>query len=79
MSTQLRTEVRQAVADVFGLDTASVSDASSPENVPAWDSIGHLNLILAVEQQFGVSLDPNDIPKLTSVAALADAVAAARG
>ena len=52
MSTQLRTEVRQAVADVFGLDTASVSDASSPENVPAWDSIGHLNLDVYKRQTY---------------------------
>lgn len=79
MNTDLRREIRQAVADVFAVDAASVTDESSSENLPAWDSIGHLNLILSIEQQFGVSFDPNQIPKLTSVAALAEAVASARG
>ncbi len=79
MSEELHEQVRRTVADVFALDAQSVSDATSPETTPAWDSIGHLNLILAVEQQFGVSFDPHQIPKLTSIEALADAIAAGRG
>jgi acyl carrier protein len=79
MSDELQSEVRQTVADVFALDPASVTDATSPETTPAWDSIGHLNLILAVEQQFGVSFDPDRIPKLTSIQALADEISARRG
>jgi acyl carrier protein len=79
MSDDLHAQVRRTVADVFALDAGSVTDATSPETTSAWDSIGHLNLILAVEQEFGVSFDPNQIPKLTSIQALADAIAAGRG
>ena len=78
MSAEVLEEVRQTVAEVFALDPATVTPASSAENVPAWDSMDHLNLILATEQRFGVSLDPEAVPKLTSVQALADAVAAGK-
>lgn len=67
--------VRQTVAEVFALDPSTVGSDSSPETIPAWDSLGHLNLILALEQQFDISFDPDQIPQLTSVQALADAVA----
>lgn len=35
-----------------------------------WDSLGHLELVAQVEKEFGVSLDFDDIPKLTSLDAL---------
>jgi acyl carrier protein len=35
-----------------------------------WDSLGHLELVAEVEREFGVSLDFDDIPKLTSLDAL---------
>lgn len=72
-------DVRQTVADVFALDVQEVAPSTSPENTPAWDSIGHLNLILALEQQFDVSFEPEQIPQLTSVLAIADAIAARQG
>lgn len=76
MSAEVLEEVRQTVAEVFALDPGSVGPESSAETVSAWDSMGHLNLILATEQRFGVMLDPEEVPKLTSVQKLANAVAA---
>jgi acyl carrier protein len=35
-----------------------------------WDSLGHLELVAQVEKEFGVSLELDDIPKLTSLDAL---------
>lgn len=71
-------EVRQTVAEVFDVDLEQVTPESSPDVIEAWDSIGHLNLILSLEQRTGVSLDPEQVPQLTSVQALADAIAAQR-
>ena len=76
MSAEVVEEVRQTVAEVFAVDASSVNPATSSETLPAWDSMGHLNLILAAEQRFGVMFDPEDVPKLTSVQALADAISA---
>jgi acyl carrier protein len=59
--------VRQAVADVFGVDAGGVTAESSPQSIEAWDSMGHLNLVLALEQSFGVQFSPEEIAGMTSV------------
>lgn len=71
--------VRQTVAEVFAIDLAEVTADSSPETIEAWDSIGHLNLILSLEGRAGVSFDPEKVPQLTTVQALADEIAAQGG
>ncbi|MAE66236.1 MAG: acyl carrier protein [Phycisphaeraceae bacterium] len=64
-------QVKQTLADVFGLDAAQVSETSSMETIEAWDSMGHMNLVLALEQAFGIGIDPEEIPQLTSVGVIA--------
>ena len=44
---------------------------SSPETVPNWDSLQHLNLVLALEQEFQVQFTPEEIEQLLSVALVA--------
>jgi acyl carrier protein len=48
-------ELRQVMADVFGLDAAEIGDDASIDTIEAWDSLKHLNLVLALEESFGVS------------------------
>ncbi len=47
--------VRQVMADVFSISTGAIDDETSPDTVEQWDSLRHLNLILALEQEFGIS------------------------
>ncbi len=68
----------EAVAQVFGLSGDEVKPESSRENVAEWDSVGHLRLILSVEEAFGVRFPMAEIPKLTSVASIQAAVERAR-
>ena len=36
----------------------------TPQNTSSWDSLAHLNLILSIEEEFEIEVDPTDIPKL---------------
>ncbi len=74
-STTMIDKVRQAVADVFGVPVDDLTADSSPQSVEAWDSMGHLNLVLALEQAFGVQLSPEDISGMTSVMLAAQTLA----
>jgi acyl carrier protein len=49
------------------LDVDSVSDDDSMETIKSWDSLRHLNLVMAIEERFGITFDPDEIPELTSV------------
>ncbi|MND08480.1 hypothetical protein D3C83_311020 [compost metagenome] len=43
--------------------------------IPQWDSMGHMTLILALEQEFGVAFESYQIADLTSVPAIVAALA----
>ena len=47
-----------------------VSLSSRSDQIHGWDSIGQLNLLLHLEQTFGISIGHKDVPHLTSVAAI---------
>jgi acyl carrier protein len=60
----------QLVAQVFGLHVSQVTDATSNQNIPEWDSLGHVNLIMQVESHYGVSLSTEEALALTNVETL---------
>ena len=49
MSGEIFDDVRGVAADIFKVDVRLLNAASSPEQVEAWDSLRHLNLVLALE------------------------------
>ena len=47
----------EVVAQAFGVEPDGIDESSSPETVEGWDSMGHLNLIAALEKRFNISID----------------------
>jgi len=54
-------------ADVFQVPESSLSAASTPDTVESWDSLHHLELVLALEQEFGIQISPEEIEQLLSI------------
>lgn len=52
---------------VFGEEGVITSDEDGPGSIPGWDSVNHVNLILAIEAEFGVEFDAGEIADLVSV------------
>ena len=59
--------VQEAIATTLKVSPGSISKSTRDKDVPAWDSLGHLNLMMALEQTFDIMLDVEDFAKLTSV------------
>ena len=53
--------IKQVMSDVFNIDINSINDTSSPDNIENWDSLKHMNLITALEEEFGVIFDDQEI------------------
>lgn len=64
----MENKIRELVADVFDLDPQSINDLSSPDNIVKWDSLGHMNLVSAIEEEFDFELDDDDIDNLRNFA-----------
>ena len=58
----------QAIADVFDVDAATVSDMSSPDTIPKWDSLGMVKLVAELEQVFGIEFDILEIADFRNAA-----------
>jgi len=55
------------MADIFELDASDIPDNASPGVVENWDSIRHMNLIVALEEEFDVRFNDNDIVDLITI------------
>ena len=60
-------QVNRIFASILRLPPDSVTDATSPENTPPWDSLQSINLVLALEEEFGVVLGTRDIAEMRNV------------
>jgi acyl carrier protein len=62
------------VASALGVPQDSLTTATSADDIEPWDSLGHLQLIMEIEQRFDVRFHIDQIPNLTSLVAIEDAL-----
>ncbi len=60
-------ELKRVILTVLRLDDWDIRDETIAANVPGWDSLNHVNVILAVEQHFHVRFRPVEILKLKNI------------
>jgi acyl carrier protein len=58
--------LKDVMATVLGIAADSINDDTSMDTVETWDSIKHMNLVLAIEEEFGVSIPDEDAANITS-------------
>jgi long-chain acyl-CoA synthetase len=63
----LRERVLSAAAETFRTSASELSEFSTPADVAGWDSLAHLQFVVALEEAFGVRLDPADIIRIDSI------------
>jgi acyl carrier protein len=51
---QIKEKIIATMSSVFNIATAEIKDNASSDTLPNWDSIGHMNLILALEEEFNL-------------------------
>ena len=61
-------QVRTIASDLFAISPDKINATSSPENIESWDSVQHLNLVLALEEKFCLQLSPEEIEQMKTIA-----------
>ena len=74
MSDSVEARTCKIVAEVFGVPPEQVTPQSSHETVEGWDSLNILNILMAVESEFGISVSPEEAASFVSVARIVDVV-----
>lgn len=57
---------RKLFAEVFSLPDAEIKDDLAYNSITTWDSVGHMMLMSALENEFGIMLEPDDIIDFSS-------------
>lgn len=66
----MRDRIRQAMADAWGIPPETIPYDAAVDDFPRWDSLGHLELMLALEARFGVHIAASDMLGLLSLEAI---------
>jgi len=75
-ANELRDRVVSTASAVFQSDSQTILAGSSIEQIPTWDSVAHLNFILALEQEFHCNFTDAEIEQLTSIPAVVQVLGA---
>jgi acyl carrier protein len=71
---QIDTKLKTIFSEIFDISPNEINESSSKKEIPTWDSIRHLNLILEVESAFKVCFTPEQIITLQKYSDIRDAV-----
>jgi acyl carrier protein len=58
--------ILQILSNVFEVEISTLNENSSIDNIENWDSIRHLNLILALEEEFKISIPDEEVGNLVN-------------
>jgi acyl carrier protein len=62
--------LRDTIATTLGVPADKIHEHTAQADVPSWDSLGHINLMVAIENTFDIVLEAEDFADLTSVPAI---------
>ena len=68
------TQISTLVTDALGIDEGELDPDRRLADLEGWDSLRQLNVMMAVEETFGVTMEPDDLPRMTSLADIAHIV-----
>jgi acyl carrier protein len=65
--TPLEQELTEVFRNVFEDPSLSITSKTTARDIPSWDSLMHIQLVVAIEKKFGVSFSAGEIERLQTV------------
>ena len=62
----METKLKNIMAKVLGVPVSEIKEDSSAFTIPSWDSLKHIDLILALQKEFGIRFGDEEIPTLVN-------------
>lgn len=66
LNNDIRTRLEAVFRETFDDEGLHLTDALDRESLEAWDSLGHIRLVSAIEETFEVSFTLDEIEAMTS-------------
>jgi len=65
-SQEIKEKIINSMSLVFEMSDKEINDESSTDNIGCWDSLHQLNLVLALEEEFGISIPDEEIGNMVN-------------
>jgi acyl carrier protein len=59
--TSIEDRIKSVMSSVFHVPVEKIKDDASPDTIESWDSLKHMNLIVALEEEFRTEFNDNEI------------------
>jgi len=66
----MKDQLKKLMANLFSCDVADLSDETGPGDLKGWDSLGHVALMAAIQDEFGTHVPVEDAIEVESVSDL---------
>ena len=66
--------LNEVFRDVFDDPSITVDDSTTSDDVDGWDSLEHINLLAAIEQEFGVKFNMGQVVSMKNVGEMVDII-----
>jgi len=63
-------KLKKIILDVIELDDFDMKDETTADQVPGWDSLNHINVILAIEKGYNLKFKGIEILKIKNIGEL---------
>lgn len=67
-------KLNEVFRDVFDDEEITVTDTTTADDIEDWDSLEHINLLAAVEQEFGMKFNMGQVVSMKNVGEMADII-----
>jgi acyl carrier protein len=71
---EIKTRARAALARALKVAPETITDNASQLDLSDWDSVRHMNVVLALENDFDIEFDDTELPTLTSLPVMVAAI-----
>ena len=58
---KIEDRIKDVMSAVFEIPVNEINDDSSPDTIESWESLKHMNLIIALEEEFNIQLTDDEI------------------
>lgn len=73
-NNDLLSEVLEIASNVFSVSRSDINEDTNQNELEKWDSLGHLNFILNIENKLNVKFHTNDIIRMKSIKDVIDKI-----
>lgn len=65
-------KVQEIFRDIFDNEALEITDSTNSSDIDDWDSINHINLVVAIENEIHIKFSFDDLAALKNVGAMVD-------